>query len=241
MVELPTYVAILCEQSAAAGVLERVTDAKRLKAHKFQAAFGLLRDTGVEVVVAIADEKSDALGAVASAIRRVHSPELLIGAGFSCAISEELETGQVVLAERVVTASGQAFGFKQRLIENTWAVGTLVDARAEESEEGASAANLWCGPVAQACAEVVIPSAIVTVVDRRVSDEPDAELEAVKRQATAAGKAGAILRAVWNRPKSVLDLASDKAASWEHQETLADAVTKLVQIAERDQGSFGPS
>lgn len=234
MVEFPIYVAILCQRPAAAGLLDRVSSARRLKAHGFQAAYGELKGTGTEVVVAVADEGAEALGAMAAAIRRVHAPELLIGAGFSQSVCQEFRVGQVAMADRVLTAEGQPFRFKTVPIDPAWIVGTFVDAQQHHSESRVVAQNSWCGLMAKACAEVAIPAAMVTVASRDATQPIDAEVSAVRRQKSVAGKAGALLRAVWKRPGSAIDLASDKAATWEHQETLADAVTKIVQIAERE-------
>lgn len=83
----------------------------------------------------------------------------------------------------------------------------------------------WLRSVAQACGEADLPVTMLAVVADPIEN---VELQNVAEQDSVAGKAGAVVGGLWRRPSVVKEAWRRLNARWDHQDQLADAITKLL-------------
>lgn len=166
-------------------------------------------------------------------------PRLVIGAGFSDHARDESSAGAAVVADTVAMPGMGAFrlsvppGVGNRLREGALATPPLSAPRdgglVPEPADAPLAQNGWSYPFVEACDAAGLRCAVVTVI--RLREATDEEAANVLRQRTAAARAGALVRAAWRRPSSLLGLARRQSTQWGEQERLADAVDAVLQAA----------
>ena len=228
----PLYAAVVfADRWSAVGLLERMTNPQRLSGAGFDTAVGTIGDNLV-VAATPASEPAD-FARILSALRNAYQPQLVLGAGFSQAIGPSTQLGAKIIASRVVKKRehGETESFRMSSVDglpSDWGTGVLAEGDMDASDESLSANNNWCFRFAQACADHATPAAVATVINQKVGEGVDSEVQNVLRQPSTAGRAGALLRALWRRPSSIVDLAQRKSREWENQEKLADLVESIL-------------
>jgi len=211
--------------------LERLADPQRLSGAGFDTAIGTINEK--LVVVATPASQPAEFSRIVSALRNAYQPGLVLGAGFSISSDTDVPVGASIVASRVVLdrGDGAARSFQMSGADAAGAshlVGTVAQGHLSRLDEPILATNDWCFRFAQACSDHEAPAAAATIVNQMQDEAMDDEVRNVLDQPSTAGRAGALLRAVWQRPASVFDLARRKSRQWEHQEKLADLVESLL-------------
>jgi adenosylhomocysteine nucleosidase len=162
-----------------------------------------------------------------------HSPAWIIACGFAGGLRDELKLGDIVVADAVASRSGTAIETPHGMIADPahgLHVGKLLTAdsivrfvsekRALAEEVGAIACDMESYAVAEVCRESKIPLMIVRSVTDDLSADLPAEVHALLAS-SGAGRLGATVGALWNRPESVKDL-------WKLREHATGAARRLA-------------
>ncbi|MEM8866015.1 MAG: hypothetical protein AAGF31_10775, partial [Planctomycetota bacterium] len=216
------------------GFNDRLAKPKRISGAGFDTVVGHV-DEQLVVSATPTDEPAD-FQRILAAMIAAYRPGLVIGAGFSAQASATAPVGSKILADRVINATGDALQLSQPPTRmNDITIGSLQEVSGDAARRSryaeAVATNHWCYQFAGACAAVEQPATIVTVVSDADGADVDPDVENVLRQKTAAAKAGAVVRAAWRKPASLLTLVQRKSDGWQRQELLADAIAEVIRVA----------
>lgn len=228
--DLPVYAAVLLDsRHDSVGLIEAIKDGRRLSGAGFETHVGRLAD---QMIAAAWPAEAGGMDyeRVLSAMFAAYRPRLVIGAGFSTRIADEAPLGAKIVADRVIGADGESL----RLVGPVaGSLDTLIGALSEPSESphsDALACNAWCHRFASACALLEQPAAVATVVSRDPGEPTEEETANVLRQESTAARAGAVVRAAWRKPSSLVELLKRKSRGWEHQEALAGVIEALLVL-----------
>jgi adenosylhomocysteine nucleosidase len=156
--------------------------------------------------------------AATNAMIETHTPRWVLSVGFSGALSPDVKTGDIVMANAIVDTHGQELFVDLKMASNLKAglhvgkiltVDHIVRTVAEKQELGAKysaiAVDLESLAVAQVCRDAKTRFMAIRVIsDDLAADLPPEILSVVG--ATGAVRIGAALSAMWKRPASVTDM-----------------------------------
>lgn len=218
---------VFATRGASVGFVERITRPRKLSGAGFDTTTGLV--SGKLVVAAVPpkglpSEQLPDFVRMLAAMQAAYRPQLVLGAGFAAANSNDLKPGTPVVAQQVRSKQQSPL-----TMSATVSQAKAVRVATFGESEGDVQAD-WAYPFAAACLERETPAALVAMVDREAKDQPTAEVANVMRQTSAPGKMGALLRAAWKKPTSLPKLWQQQEHRWEYQEELADAIGAVLAL-----------
>ena len=161
----------------------------------------------------------EAAGSGCRDLIEVRRPDWIVSAGFAGALSPRLKRGHVLLADRVIDATGRSLAVGLQLGEEAagaqpsvhvgrlLTVDQLVTDPAEKRRLGETHDALACDMESLAVAEVCREAKVRFLSVRIISDAVDETIPPVVanlvKQKSLAGKLGAITGAVWQRPGNI--------------------------------------
>ncbi|MFV0442918.1 MAG: 5'-methylthioadenosine nucleosidase [Planctomycetaceae bacterium] len=195
---------------------------KRYTGGDFTFRGGFLRDIRVATVECGAGGKKAARAA--HALIDAHTPRWMLSIGFSGALTDRLQIGDIIVANRIVpadlTGPADEAGLKMdlkmasdekkgvyvgRLATADHIVHTVAEKHAIAERTGALAVDMESLAVAEVCRERKVKFLAV----RAISDDCSADLPSEVLSVlggTGSIRAGAVVGALWNRPSSYKDL-----------------------------------
>jgi adenosylhomocysteine nucleosidase len=203
-------------------LLEKMDRVKKYTGGDFTFRGGFLKDIRVATVEAGAGNKR--AERAAHALIDAHKPEWMLSIGFAGGLTDELQIGDVVVANRIVDTAAAAdddeaglkINFKMQpdpkrgLYVGTLATAAHIVRTADEKRElhqrtGAMAVDMESLAVAQACRERKVKFlAVRGITDDNRSDLPTEVLSVLGGTGTI--RTGAVVGALWKRPSSYKDL-----------------------------------
>lgn len=161
-----------------------------------------------------------------------HHPNWVIACGFSGALRDGIGIGDIIVADAISyadheiavphgLAANPANGLHVgRFVTTDAIVHTVADKRQLADRRDSIACDMESYAVAVACREAKVPFMAVRVVTDDLSADLPAEVHALLAS-TGAGRLGATVGALWNRPESVKDL-------WKLRENATKAARRLA-------------
>jgi adenosylhomocysteine nucleosidase len=197
---------------------------------------------GQEVVVI---ESGVGQAAAARATReaiKFYQPRKVIAAGFAGGLTGELRRGHVLIADEIVSASGERLPVDLKVDPQSLAgakgihIGPLLtvdrilrepaERRRLAAEHRALACDMETFAVAQVCREQGVPLAAIRIISDAVDDELPPEIEVLLAQKSLAGKLGAATGALLKRFSAAKDL-------WKLREDALKASDRLAKFLAR--------
>lgn len=236
-------VAVVFGDAAEAGGLEDLLEQKMFaSAGELQVRLGKLR--GIPVVAAWAGRSETQLRRATEAVLFGHRPKWVVAAGFSTALSEQLDLGDLIVANAILAADQESIELPPAVDASKYSadppvhVGPLlhVDQPMLSVEQKQALAGrhraLATDPagrvVCNVCRETSTPVVAVRVVAETLAEQSSPEVRSVAKQQSLAGKLGATLGAIWRRPSSVKDLWQCKERALVASDRLGRFVTAVV-------------
>ena len=156
------------------------------------------------------------------ALLQGHQPAWVISAGFAGALREGLRHGDIVMADSLVTPSGERLAIDLkvsrealtatpglhvgRLLTVDRVVAKSADKRKLGETHDALAVDMETYAVAELCRREKVRFMAVRVISDTVDEELPADIGRVAQQRTLVGTLGAVTGAVWRRPASFKDM-----------------------------------
>ncbi len=219
------------------GLVDTLTEAVRTQCPGFVEHAGYLAGRRVAVLETGIGDRA-ARHATGAAIA-MHQPQWIVSTGFAGALSSTLRRGHIVMADRIVQATGQSFDLGMRMdqasvdaspslhVGTLLTVDRLIRTRREKerlaAEFEAIACDMETGAVAEVCQETKTRLISVRLVSDALDDELPREMERLLEQKTIASKLGAVAGAIAKRPSSVKDM-------WKLQEQALVATDRLARF-----------
>lgn len=161
-----------------------------------------------------------------------HQPDWVLSVGFSGALQPHLKVGDLVVADAIVDREGKGLKVDVRMqsvpkeglyvgkfVNVDQIVRTVAEKQSLAETSGAIAVDMESLAVARVCAERSIKFMAVRVISDDMSKDLPAEIMTVFGN-TGFLRAGAVLRALWNRPSSWSDM-------WQLREQSVQAAARL--------------
>jgi adenosylhomocysteine nucleosidase len=199
----------------AGGLEDRLDGALALEGSGFTVRQGGLARR--HVVLLIAGHGRAAARRGVEALIAGHRPRLVLSAGLAGGLQPELRKFDIVVADSVADEAGERLAIDVRyppephvhigrLLTVDRIVRTPDEKRRLGREHQALAVDMETAAVAAVCREQKIRFMAVRIVSDTADDELPRDLGRLLKQKTTAGKLGAALGAIVNRPSSVKDL-----------------------------------
>ncbi|HEX6987000.1 MAG TPA: 5'-methylthioadenosine nucleosidase [Planctomycetaceae bacterium] len=162
-----------------------------------------------------------------------HRPAWVVACGFAGALREGIKIGDIVVSDAVCDHDGEELATPHgmaadpakglhvgRFVTTPGVVRAVAEKRDLAGRLGAIACDMESHAVAAVCREAGVPFMAVRAVTDDLSADLPAEVHALLAT-TGAGRLGAAVGALWNRPESVKDL-------WKLRENAAAAARRLA-------------
>jgi adenosylhomocysteine nucleosidase len=186
----------------------------------------------------------DAAHRGAEALITGHQPAFVISAGFAGGLQPQVKRGEIVMADRLVDVSGRTLSIDLRISSDALArspgvhvgrmltVDEIVHTAAEKSALGerhqALSVDMETFAVAEACGRAGVRFMAVRVISDAVDDELPRDIDRLVRKRTAAGRLGAALGAILDRPGAFKDMWKLKEDALLHSDRLARFLSGIV-------------
>jgi adenosylhomocysteine nucleosidase len=200
---------------------------------------------GREVVIVDAGLSGKAAARATEEAIRFYQPKWIVSAGFAGALSEQLRRGHILMADEVVSLTGQRLAVGLKLDATTAAatkglhIGRLLtvndiirrpaDRRRLAAEHGAIACDMETFAVAEVCHQRGVPLLAIRVISDAVDDELPPEIEHLLAQKSLAGKLGAAAGAVFRRLSAAKDLWRLREDALKASDRLAKFLVSVVE------------
>ena len=204
----------------AGGLLDRLSGRVSVKGSGFVLHEGGLHGRAVAVLISGAGQQAARHGA--EALIAGHRPKFVISSGFAGGLHSDLAKYDILMADSVIGTDGERLSIDLRMDRETAArsrglhvgpllttdriIRTKVEKRTLETQHGALAVDMESLAVAQVCSREKFRCLAIRVISDTVDEELPADVERLIKQKSAAGRAGAALRAVTRRPASFKDM-----------------------------------
>jgi adenosylhomocysteine nucleosidase len=198
---------------------------------------------GKIVAIAVGGMGRGAARRAAGVLLDGHRPSWIISAGFAGALNPALERNDLALPEELIDADGRRFpvsrpdslgGAVRHASGRLLTVDQLVLDPAEKAElhrsTGADLVDLESSAVAAICAERLVRFLSIRIVSDDARTHLPAEVASLLTK-SGSYRIGAALRAIWNRPSSVVDF-------WTLHEHALEAADRLAQFIARCLGDL---
>ena len=224
------------EAGGTADLLER---SETTRVSSFTEHAGTLR--GKEAVVIETGVGGQAAAAAVSDVIEFHEPKWVISAGFAGALVSEVRRGQIVMASEIVRGEQPPLSVGLTLdpsqtpglhVGRLLTVDKLIRTRQVKEQLGAQHRAIACDmesyAIADACKSKNVRFLSVRIISDALADELPKEVEKLLSQKTVAGKLGAAARAVFQRPRSALDLLKLQDDAFKASDRLAKFLAGVV-------------
>lgn len=215
---------------------------------------------GRRVALAISGAGRACVARAAEALILGHHPRLVFSAGFCGGLNDSVKRLDLVVAERIVSQSGEELAVDLEPIRSAPLlsragvhVGRIVTAdaivrsprekRALGQQFDALAVDLESAAVAEVCARRNVRFLAVRVVSDAVDDRLPREVERLARQKSRAARLGAALGAILDRPDAAKELYRLKQNALAASDRLAKGLASLIVFlvpAPAEEGSTRP-
>jgi adenosylhomocysteine nucleosidase len=220
-----------------------ITHAAGVKLHA-----GTLRGRRVVAAETGVGQRSAAAGT--QALIAGHKPAWVVSAGFAGGLDPRLERGDILMADTLVDGAGRRLAIDLKLDPSLTAtqkrlhVGACTttdkvlyrpeDKHALGKESGALAVDMESWAVGEVCRQAKTRFLSVRIISDAVDDKLPADVEALARQKTNAGRLGAAAGALFRRPGSIKDMLQLKHDALVFSDRLARFLAGVVeQLAPR--------
>lgn len=179
--------------------------------------------------------------AAAESVIEYHRPRWVISAGFAGGLAPQLRSGDLLMADHVMSRGGQRLSLGMKPPSPLPAgmhVGSLLTVdhvlaspkqKSEAfAETGALACDMETYAVAEVCAKMKTHLISVRIITDSASDELPPEVSRLLGQPTLAGKLGAAAAAVLKRPSTASDLWKLRSDATERGAQLAKFILTLL-------------
>jgi adenosylhomocysteine nucleosidase len=210
---------------------DRCEKLRTLQADGFRLRGGRLKDIRVAAAEAGAGPKKAARAT--EALLAGHRPAWVVSCGFSGALREGIAIGDIVVSTAVATPGGEEIPIPHgmsadpkrglhvgRFVTTDQIVCTVAEKRELAARYDALACDMETHAVAAVCRDAKVPFMAVRAVTDGLSADLPVEVHALL-ESSGAGRLGATVGALWNRPESVKDL-------WKLRENATAAARRLA-------------
>lgn len=235
----------------AGGFLDRLSGRILVKGSGFVLHEAGLHGRAVAVLISGAGQEAARRGT--EALIAGHRPKFIISSGFAGGLHGDLAKYDILMADSVIGAGGERLSIDLRMDRETAArsrglhlgpllttdrlIRTTEEKRVLGTQHGAVAVDMESLAVAEVCSREKFRCLAVRVISDTVDEELPGDVERLLKQKSAAGRAGAALRAITRRPASFKDMWNLKeqaiVASDRLGQFLEGVVEQLVPIERR--------
>lgn len=242
--QVPVDVGLVFALTAeAGGLIDRLDDVTTTQGAHCKVYEGTFAECRVAVIVASA-VGSEAAGRATGMLIQGHRPRWVISAGFAGGLDASVEQEKIFLADQVTNAAGVDLRIAVpaalvdrprhasptgRLLSMDRLVRLPNEKRRLGRQYAARAVDMETWTVVDICLREQMPVLSVRVISDTVDEELPEEIERVVRQPTSAGRAGAVIGALWRRPGSVKDLWRLQETALRVSDRLATALEEIVR------------
>ena len=236
-------IAVFFALEAESGCFEdRLKHAEHLHAAAFKTVFGILHGVNFLVVQTGAGQKT--AREVAQTVCRVHSPRMVISAGFAGSLTNGLKKQDLFFPSEILCKDQPTLTLQSKLEseilpKESQLGGRLltVDQVAADQETKrnlgvkfqAQAVEMESYAVAQTAREMDLPFLSVRVISDAVDETLPKDVQKLTEQKTTASRVGAALGMILGRPSSVKELWGLYQTSVSASARLADALEALAK------------
>lgn len=226
----------------AAGVMDAALDLYTTRNATFVEHLGPW--LGRQVCVAEIGTGHDSAARATADLIAIHQPAWVVSAGFAGGLVDDLRRGHLLMADTIVTESGDemSVGFKMspealaqtpklhvgRLVTVDRIVKTPAEKRAVAQQTGAVACDMETAAIAAACHATRTRFLSVRVVSDAVDDELPPEIERLMQSKTLARQLGAATGAIFKRPSAVKDMWRLREDAIRYSDRLAKFLAGIV-------------
>lgn len=224
------------------GMEDRLEAPLRTHGHGFLVCQGGLQ--GRHVVLLESGAGIEAAQRGCQALLSGHQPAWVVSAGFAAALAPEIRRGEIVMADSLADLEGRRLSIDLKISRESLAgargvhVGKVLSVqrpplRAAEREglgreHQALAMDGETMAVADVCSREKVRFLAVRIVREALGDELPSDVARLSRKKSTAGRLGAALGAMVNRPSSVKDLLQQKEASLVSSDKLAKFLEQII-------------
>jgi len=233
----------------ARGFLDQMRRVQRMHCAQFVEYRGLLPSPGIRrevpVLVVVTGVGATRAERAVSDVISLYHPRLWLAAGFAGGLSESLQVGDVVVAQRVlddgsqsVAETGAPLVGLHKLPRSTLHFGDLVstaavifDPQVKQAlgrSTGALACDLESYAMAATCRGSDVDFLAVRAVSDTVHESLPRETETIAKQTSSARRWGAAIGAVWARPSAAVELWNLHERAWESSQRLGQILFNTV-------------
>ena len=224
---------------------DKLKEQKRVQANGFRLVRGIYNEKTYIVVKTGAGRKAAAHAA--DAVCRAHRPPFVISAGFAGALDADVSRGALVLPDKIKSGKDvlnlnvsydNVSLLKDVLLRVRWG-GTLLtaDKVAGKSEEkralarecGAQIVDMETFEIARVCRDLDLPMVSIRAVTDNVDDEIPPDIQALLKQSSKAGQAGAALTLMWKRPAAFKQLCALRENAMTSAIDMSSVIPALAQ------------
>jgi adenosylhomocysteine nucleosidase len=241
--DLRCDVAVIFSRAAEMGaMIDLLSGPVRIHGHGFKVHRGDLAGRRVVVV-----ESGPGIAAAARATQAVidgHSPQWLIAAGFASALADDVQRGNIIMADSVADAGGRrltidlamdpesAASMRGLLLGRLLTLDELPRDTSEKQElatkHEALAADTASFAVLDVCREAKVRCLAVRIVSDAVADQLPADIERLMEEKSIARKLGAATGTIWRRPSSVKDWWQIREDALKSADRLAKFLASMI-------------
>jgi adenosylhomocysteine nucleosidase len=239
---------VFASAAEAVGMQDRLEGAIATQAAGLKFMQGALR--GRHMALIVAGQGREAVVAATHTLIAGHQPRWIISAGFASALRAGVKPGDIVMADELIDPAGQRLSLDLKVPPEALAatphlhVGRVLTldrpprGAAEKSAlgetHGALAGDALSFFVAEACREEKALLLVIDLIQEAVDDEAPADLRRLNRKRSAAGRLGAALGALVNRPSVAKDYLKQKESALVGADRLAKFLEGVIlQLAPR--------
>lgn len=225
---LPCVVAIVCSsKKLMEAVVEGMRRKKRFEANGFAVCVAKCGDASVVVARRVSDDLP--VEQMIAALADAHSPKLILSAAEGESLHESVAPGEIVVAKRLLRASGAPLDLGTQAIQAAGVhFGDVAPAAAGGASELVLAADALSLPVAEACQKAGVPLLATTAVLVPCPSARSKEVDALDKQKSLAGRAGVLTGMLFKKRSGLKDLWDKEKSEWQAHDRLVSLVKFVV-------------
>jgi adenosylhomocysteine nucleosidase len=240
----PCDVGLVFALETESGCLEDLLEGMlAIRGHGFVARQGGLKGRHVVVIRSSGGRKAAAEATEVLALG--HQPKWIISAGFAGALTPDLQRHDIVLADSLVDTAGNRLALDLKVDPASLAqtprvhVGRLLTAdrmialadekRSLGQQHEALAVDMESFAVAEVCRRLQTRFLAVRIISDPVDEQLPRDVERLIHQKTYAGRFGAALGTIFNRPSSVKDMLRLKENALVASDRLAKFLASMIE------------
>ena len=231
------------------GFVDLLQDAVTTRCPTFVEHAGKLN--GLRIVIAESGVGAKNAEKATQDVITIHNPAWIVSAGFAGALNEKLERRHILMADHVISESGDSLdvGLKMdpQVVQSTkglhvgklLTVDRIIRTTKEKLELGArfeaTACDMETMAIADVCRSADTRFLSVRIISDGLEDELPVEVEKLMNQKSIAGKIGAVTGALFQRPSVLKDMWKLKEDAIKASDRLAKFLTGVLpQLVSED-------